>query len=293
MTDVHMPPRTYETTQTSAGPDTTDPAPQPVDLTGAVRALRDNNPLVQCLTNIVVANFTANVLLSAGASPAMVDNSREAADFAAIAGAVLVNTGTPYPETTKAMVMAAESAAAHRNPWVLDPVAAGLPWRTDVARNALAAGDPAIIRGNASEIIALAGESAGGRGTDSTDPVTAALATAKRLALTYHCAVAISGPVDHITDGHRVLTVANGHEWMTKVTGVGCALGALMAAFAAVVPDRVDAATAATTLMCVAAEHAAAETRAPGSFAIALLDQLYLVTPEQLASEAQVRDASN
>lgn len=282
MTDVHMAHGTTGTIDTA----TTE---QAVDLAGALRAVRDNNPLVQCLTNIVVANFTANVLLSAGASPAMVDNSHEAADFAAIAGGVLINTGTPYPETAKAMLLAAESAATHHNPWVLDPVAAGLPWRTDVARNALAAGDPAIIRGNASEIIALAGSSSGGRGTDSTDPVTAALATAKQLARTYHCAVAISGPVDHITDGERVLTVSNGHEWMTRVTGVGCSLGALMAAFAAVVPNPVDAATAATALLCVAADHAAAESRAPGSFATALVDQLYLVSPEQLATEADVR----
>lgn len=254
-------------------------------------ALRASQPLVQCLTNIVVANFTANVLLAAGAAPAMVDNRREAGLFAGVAGGVLLNLGTPYDETADAMRAAAAAASKAGRPWVLDPVAAGgLPWRTDVARALLALGSPAIIRGNASEILGLAGATAGGRGVDSTDAARDALPVARELALTHGCAVAISGPVDLITDGTRLVTVANGHEWMTRVTGVGCSLGALMAAFAAVSPTALDAAVSATALLTVAADRAAASTAGPGSFAVALLDQLALIAPDELAASAKLGD---
>ncbi|MFT8394793.1 hydroxyethylthiazole kinase [Propionibacterium sp.] len=263
-----------------------------VDVAGALTRLRETSPLVQCLTNIVVANFTANVLLSAGATPAMVDNSKESRLFSGVANGILVNTGTPYPDTTLGMVEAASGAAAARTPWVLDPVAAGLPWRTQVARNCLDAANPTIIRGNASEILALSGEEAGGRGPDSTDETTAALSSATRLAADHRCVVAVSGAIDLITDGTRTVSVDNGHLWMTRVTGVGCALGALMAAFAAVA-EPLDAAATATALMCVAAEHAAAETRAPGSFAVALVDHLFLITPDELADAAKVEAMQN
>ncbi len=254
----------------------------------AVAAMRQANPLTQCLTNIVVANFTANVLLSAGASPAMVDNARESHLFAQVTGGVLVNTGTPYPETAEAMVLAAGAAASAGTPWVLDPVACTLPWRGQIARDALAAGHPAIIRGNASEIMALAGIGEGGRGTDAVDTTESALPGARDLARTHRCTVAVSGPIDRITDGDRVATVSAGHEWMTLVTGVGCSLGALMAAFAAVEADRLVAATAATAMLCVAADRAALRTVAPGSFATALLDELYLVAPDEVADRGGI-----
>jgi len=260
-----------------------------IDLAAALAALRAEAPLVQCLTNIVVANWTANVLLAAGAAPAMVDNAAEASLFAGIAGGVLINTGTPYLETADAMRAAASAATAAGRPWVLDPVAYGLPWRSSIADDALAAGRPAIIRGNASEIMGLAGAGGGGRGVDSTDPTEAALEGARDLALRHGCVVAVSGPVDHITDGRRTVTVTGGHEWMTRVTGVGCSLGALMAAFAAVV-DPLDAAVAATALLCVAADRAAATTAGPGSFAVALIDQLHLLTPADVAAAADLAD---
>ncbi len=261
--------------------------PSTPDLAAALRALREACPLVQCLTNIVVANFTANVLLAAGAAPAMVDNAEEAELFAGVASGVLVNTGTPYAETADAMRAAVAGAAKAGTPWVLDPVAAGLPWRTSVARDCLALGRPSIVRGNASEILALAGAAGGGRGVDATDPAEAALAAARELAASHGCVVAISGATDLVTDGVRTITVANGHEWMTKVTGVGCSLGALMAAFAAVVP-ALDAAVAATALLCVAADRAVAGASGPGTFAVGLLDQLALITPDELAAAARL-----
>lgn len=251
----------------------------------ALAQLRGRVPLVQCLTNIVVANFTANVLLAAGASPAMVDNPAEAAAFARLAGGVLVNLGTPYPDTTQAMAGAAASAAAASVPWVLDPVAAGvLGWRTGIALELLAAHHPAIVRGNASEIMALGG-GRGGRGVDALVGAEQALAPAAEIATRHATVVAVSGEVDFITDGRRLVRLANGHPLLTRVTGAGCALGALMAACAAVVADPLLAAVVATTLLNVAGEHAAAQAAGPGSFAVALLDQLAALTPQAVADQ--------
>lgn len=251
----------------------------------ALTQLRERSPLVQCLTNIVVANFTANALLAAGASPAMVDNPDEAAAFARLAGGVLVNLGTPYPDTARAMASAASSAHAAGVPWVLDPVAAGvLGWRTGIARELLAGQHPAIIRGNASEIIALAG-GAGGRGVDSLVGAEQAVDAAVALATQHATVVAVSGEVDVLTDSRRIVRLANGHPLLTRITGAGRALGALMAAFAAVVPDPLLAAAAATTLLNVAAERAAAQTAGPGSFAVALIDQLHALPPQALADQ--------
>ena len=160
---------------------TTDrPALTAADCAAALEALRERPPLVQSLTNIVVAQWTANVLLAVGAAPAMVDNPREAAAFARIAGAVLVNLGTPYDDTALAMEQAVAAAADHGTPWVLDPVAAGaLQWRTTLALDLLALGRPAVIRGNASEVLALTG-GAGGKGVDSAHTPEAALDAARR-----------------------------------------------------------------------------------------------------------------
>jgi len=272
---------------TSSGVSTTSGV-TPQDLANALAALREGAPLVQCLTNIVVAGWTANVLLAVGAAPAMVDNPREAAEFAAIAGGLLVNLGTPYDETVRAMHLAVAGASSSGTPWVLDPVAAGaLGWRTEVAQGLLHEARPAIIRGNASEILALAG-GRGGRGVESVDTPEAAIVIAGDLAEQQRSVIAVSGPTDHITDGDRLVRLSNGHPWLTRVTGVGCALGALMAAFAAVVPDTVVAAAAATALLTVAADSAARESRGTGSFAVALLDHLSLLQPAELAARVRI-----
>jgi hydroxyethylthiazole kinase len=264
------------------------PAVTPQDLADALAALRDRAPLVQCLTNVVVAGWTANVLLAVGAAPAMVDNPHEAGDFAAIAGAILVNLGTPFDDTTEAMQLAVAQASLSGTPWVLDPVAAGaLEWRTSLAQQLRGEGRPAIIRGNASEILALTGGS-GGRGVESVDSPEAAAQVAMVLAGQQRSVIAVSGPTDHITDGRHMVRLSNGHPWLTRVTGGGCALGALMAAFKAAVPDALVAAAAATATLTVAADSAAARSRGPGSFAVALLDELALIEPADLAEHVRI-----
>lgn len=250
--------------------------------------LRERTPLVQSITNAVVTNFTANVLLAIGAAPAMTDIPTEAGPFARIASGVLLNLGTPQAEQREAMVEAATAANEAGTPWVLDPVAVGfLPVRTALAAELLAL-RPTIVRGNASEIIALAGLGAGGRGVDSTDSVDSAIEAATAIARTSGAVVAISGPTDVITDGERIVRCSNGHAWLTLVTGGGCALGAVLAAFASLDDDRLLTTVAATTAYTVAAQLAAAESRGPGSFAPAFLDHLHVLDADTVRSLAVI-----
>ncbi len=250
--------------------------------------LRERTPLVQSITNAVVTNFTANVLLAVGAAPAMTDIPTEAGPFARIASGVLLNLGTPQAEQREAMIEAATAANEVGTPWVLDPVAVGsLPVRTALAAELLAL-RPTIVRGNASEIIALAGLGAGGRGVDSTDSVDSAIEAATAIARSSGAVVAISGPTDVITDGERIVRCSNGHPWLTLVTGGGCALGAVFAAFASLDDDRLLTTVAATSVYTVAAQLAAAESRGPGSFAPAFLDRLHLLDAETVRRLAVV-----
>jgi len=239
--------------------------------------LRKQAPLTHCLTNVVVTGFTANVLLSIGASPAMVIAEEEAAEFASIASAVLINVGTVTRDAASAMASAAAAARAAGTPWVLDPVAVGaLGFRTRIALDLLEQ-RPAVIRGNASEILALSGASGGGKGVDSTASSDDALAAAQALALRTGAVVAVSGATDYITDGHEVIAVPGGHVIMTRVTGTGCSLGAVMAAFLGAGIPPVRAATAASAVFARAGEHAQEQARGPGSFAVAFLDALSII----------------
>lgn len=238
--------------------------------------LRAHSPLVHCMTNDVVQTFTANVLLAVGASPAMVIDPHEAAQFAAIADALLINVGTLTEDRAVAMRAGVEHARQAGRPWTLDPVAVGaLTVRTAFCHELLAL-QPAAIRGNASEILALAGMSAGGRGVDTTDTAAAALPAAQALARRLATVVAVTGEVDYVTDGERVLSVAGGggNPLMTRVVGTGCALSAVVAASAALPGDRLENVAAACGLMKQAGEIAARQG-GPGSFIPAFLDALY------------------
>ena len=255
----------------------------------ALDEVRRQAPLVQCITNSVVVNFTANALLSLGAAAAMVDIPDEAGPFAGIASGLLVNLGTPTAEQRAAMLEAVAAANEAQTPWVLDPVAIGfLPVRTPLAEG-LRDVHPTIVRGNASEIIALAGAGSGGRGVDSSDGVNAALPAATSLAYSTGAIVAVSGSVDLITDGRDIVRIHTGHALLTKVTGGGCALGAVMAAFAAVDNDRLASTVAAVTVYTVAAEIAAEHAAGPGSFAVAFVDALASITPDDITRRAVIR----
>lgn len=251
--------------------------------------LRATPPLVQCITNYVAMNVAANVMLAAGASPAMVHAAEEAGEFAGLASALTVNIGTLSPDWLVGMRTAVEAAHAKRIPWVIDPVA---HFATSFRRAAVAellALRPAIIRANASEIIALVAGASAGQGVDSRDPVEQAEAAARALAERHGAVVAVTGAVDFVTDGRQSLRIAGGSPLMPKVTALGCALTCLVGAFAAVAPRAPLAATAAA-LACfgVAGEAAAQGAEGPGSFAWRFLDALAALDPETLDAEAKV-----
>lgn len=283
-------------------------------LTDTVAGLRRTTPLVQCITNQVVPQITANALLAAGAAPAMVDTPEEAGDFAAVASGVLINTGSPTAAQYAAMREAVRGATAASTPWVLDPVACGGPAaRTEFARD-IVRRRPSAVRGNPSEIIALAAGvsgtdgapgtpgSTGGRGVDSTDEVTAALDAARALADATGTVVAVSGPRDLIVSTDRVTWLASGDPLMQRVIGTGCSLGALTAAYLGHARATADTGTPASDHDAVLAAHAhtgaagilAARTaQRPGSFAVAWLDSLDAVadSPELLADLVSVEEA--
>ena len=260
-----------------------------IDFTcSALDGLRAQAPLVQCITNSVVVNITANALLALGASAAMVDIPDEAGPFAAIASGLLVNLGTPTAEQRTAMLEATAAANEAGTPWVLDPVAVGsLPVRTPLA-HALRDLRPTVVRGNASEIIAVAGSGAGGRGVDATGGVDAAAPRARSLAASTGGVVAVSRLVDLVTDGRSVARIANGTPLLTKVTGGGCALGAVMAALAAIDDDRFATTVAAITVYTVAADIAAERSTGPGTFAMAFLDALAEIDADAVRSRASI-----
>ncbi|HEX8510664.1 MAG TPA: hydroxyethylthiazole kinase [Propionibacteriaceae bacterium] len=260
-----------------------------LEVASVLERLRGQAPLVHCITNVVVAGFTANVLLAAGASPAMIENDQEAAEFAGIADALLVNIGTLSGEQVRAIRAAAPAALRAGTPWVFDPVAVGpLAFRTAFATELLEH-RPTVVRGNPSEVLSLAGAAGAGRGVDSTAESSSAVSTARQLARRTGGVVAVSGEVDYITDGNRLLEVHAGHPLMTKVTGVGCALGSLVAACCAVENSALVAAAAATSMLTVAAEVAAASSQGPGSFAVALLDALSSLDEKTLAVHLEGR----
>lgn len=250
--------------------------------------MRQKNPLVQCITNDVAMSISANVLLAAGASPAMVSAEEEAGEFARIAGAVTINIGTLWAGGVAGMREAATAARACGTPWVLDPVAHyATAFRRDTVR-ILTDLKPTIIRGNASEIMALAGEKAAGRGVDSGDPSVSAQAAALSLARRHSCVVAVTGEIDFVTDGNRSLAIEGGSPVMPKVTALGCALTCLVGAFAATVPEQpFEATAAALALFAVCGEEVGSKATGPGSFQPLFLDALASVSSDHL--DAKIR----
>jgi hydroxyethylthiazole kinase len=239
-------------------------------------ALRRARPLVHCLTHSPARMFIANALLAAGASPAMVVAEEEVGPFAASARAVLINLGSVSPPVAAAMRASVAAAGAAGTPVVLDPAAIGgvLAPRTALARELLAA-RPAILKGNASEILTLSGAEGGGLGPDATASVATALPAAQALARASGAVVAVTGPVDLVTDGDAVLEIPGGDALMPVITGTGCALGGLMAALLGANVPPLRAAISACTTFARAAEVAAREASGPGSFSVAFIDALY------------------
>lgn len=245
--------------------------------------LHTQQPLVHCITNSVAANYVANVLLAAGASPAMIDNPFEAESFANIASALSINLGTPTTEQMQAMKIAAQTAQIKAMPWVLDPVGYGafLKWRSEMV-DQLVLLKPTIIRGNASEISTLAGNQVQSKGVDSTLASDDVYQTALTLLECTEC-VAISGESDFILSKELDITIkVNGGSYLQpKVTATGCALGALIAAYGAVTTPTL-AALVAHIHFAIAGKLAFEKTQSVGSFNVAFLDAIYEINAEKI-----------
>ena len=254
-------------------------------------AVHAAKPLVHNITNYVAMNVMANVLLAIGASPAMVHAREEAAEFAGLAQTLTVNIGTADPDWGVAMQDAATVMGEAGRPWVFDPVGvAATRFRQDLSAKLLDL-KPTVVRGNASEILTLAGLGGAARGVDAGDSVDAAEDAARVLAQRTGGIVAVSGQVDFITDGTRAARVANGLPMMARITVMGCSLNGVIAAFCAGQPVF-EATIAALAAYGVAGEVAGRTAQGPGSFQVAFLDALYDLTPEVLDAAARIEVVS-
>lgn len=255
-----------------------------------VLAIRKQSPVVHNITNYVVMNSTANALLALGASPVMAHAEEEMEDMVGIASALVLNLGTLSARWIAAMRLAAETAARKGIPIVLDPVGAGATrLRTETAHALLRLAPLAVVRGNASEILALFGADAAARGVDSQHGSEAAVEAARALSRQYGSTVCISGATDFIVRGDHLLQVGNGHAMMTRVTGLGCTASALTGAFCAVNPDPFAASAHAMAVMGVAGEIAATAAAGPGSLQLRFLDTLYQLRETDLTERLRMK----
>ena len=245
--------------------------------------LREQAPLIHNITNYVVMNPTANALLSIGASPVMAHEPKEMEEMVSIASALVINIGTLSERWIEAMHIAGKTAKSKGKPIILDPVGAGATsLRTDTTKSLIEEVNPQVIRGNASEILAVAKAEMSTKGVDSTAKADEAINVAKELAKNTKSIVSISGKTDYITDGTTLHKVENGHPLMGKITGPGCTATALTAAFSSVNKDYLIAATEAMQIMGIAGEMAAEESDAPGTFQTKFLDALYKINLDEI-----------
>ena len=263
----------------------------PQSIFALLETMRQRRPLVQNITNYVAMTISANVLLAAGASPAMVHAQEEIADFAAISSSLVINIGTLSTPWIASMKLAASEFSKAGKPWVLDPVGVGATRLRNETAAALLDLKPSIVRGNAGEIMALCGLSGATKGVDSTAGSNEAVRSAMDLAARTGSVVAITGETDYVTDGKRLVSVTGGHELMPLSTALGCALSGLAGAFAAVA-DPFDAAIAALSVYGAAGAIAGAQARGPGLMPALLCDALHAMDLEKLAANSRVSQAT-
>lgn len=242
-----------------------------------IAAVREAAPMVHCITATVSMGLVADGLLAAGARPMMTETLQEAPVVTALADALLINFGTLSTDAAQAIPATVDAAMSRAMPWVMDPTAIGVaPIRTRMARELLVKG-PTVVRGNASEILALAGQGSGGRGADASEMAFHARGAARSVAGVTGGVVSVSGKTDLVVDARdRQAVLRRGRPELARVTGTGCLLGALVAACTAVIDDPFEAALAASTWMAVAGERAAQGNPTPrmGTFRMRLIDEL-------------------
>lgn len=251
--------------------------------------VRQESPLVHNITNYVVMNNTANALLAAGASPIMAHAKSEVEEMVAISHALVVNIGTLDEYWVESMILAARKAKSLKKPWILDPVGAGATSYRDNVLSELLILKPTVIRGNASEIIALSKANiTATKGVDSTAKSDEAIEAAENLVRNYGSIVCISGETDIIINGNDKIFLKNGHEMMTKVTGLGCTASALIGAFIGVIENKTEAVVAAMSLLSISGQLAANKSAGPGSLQLHIIDKLYNITEEEFSADLKL-----
>lgn len=254
-----------------------------------IQSVKNQSPLVHNITNFVVMNNTANALLAVGASPIMAHAKSEIKEMVAISNAIVINIGTLDEYWSESMLIAAEEALRLNKTWVLDPVGAGATSFRDEVLAKLLQFKPTVIRGNASEIIALAkANKTITKGVDSTAESNEAINAAKYLVENYQSVVCISGATDIIINEKETYFVENGHPLMTKVTGLGCSASAIVGAFAGITENKIEATVAAMSLLGIAGELSEKISNGPGSLQMNILDKLYNISEKEFFENLKV-----
>ena len=258
-----------------------------------VQQIRSASPLIHNITNFVVMNSSANILLALGASPVMAHSPDEVEEMAAMAGALVINIGTLEKDWIGAMIRAGRAANAAGAPVVLDPVGAGATaFRNHAVERIMGGCDVSVVRGNVSEIMSLASPDVKTRGVESAlDLSEDAVSVFRDLAAAHQCIIAVSGKKDCITDGIRAFLVENGHPVMARVTGIGCGLSAVTGAFCAMAgKNLVEAVAAAFSFYGRCGELAGAVSDKPGTFYPAFLDCLYCADAAEISPGVRIRE---
>jgi len=251
--------------------------------------IRAAAPLIHNITNYVVMNFTANVLLAVGASPVMAHAPEEVAEMTSIAQALVLNLGTLSVPWIASMVKAGRTAVRTGIPIVLDPVGSGATqFRTRTAQQLIQQAPPSIIRGNASEIRSLVLDEKGTKGVDSRHTPEETVGAARALSERGACVVSVSGAVDLIIEKEVTIKIMNGDPIMPRITGMGCVASEITAAFAGVNPSRLHAAANAMALMGIAGEIAAERSAGPASFQLAFIDAIYNLSKSDIETRLRM-----
>lgn len=246
------------------------------EINSLVTLIREKKPLILNITNVVTMDFIANGLLSFGASPVMSQAEQEMEELISLAGAVVINTGTLNDKFMDFCEVTALTANRLNKPIILDPVGAGAShYRTDANLKMIRDHKVSIIRGNASEILALSGERGKTKGVDSTTESDAAIENAKLVSTLFSSCVLMSGKTDVVVEGDEVGLFQRGSAMMPLITGSGCLFTAIVGAFRAVEKNCFKAAAAAAIFYGVCGERAAEGADGPGSFKMAFIDALH------------------
>lgn len=256
------------------------------DIEKILNNIRIKSPLVHNITNYVVMNSTANALLAIGASPIMAHALEEVEDIVSIASSLVLNMGTLSDQWIDSMLLAAKKAKEINVPFVFDPVGVGASkYRTEKALKIIKTATPNVIRGNASEILALAQLTNSAKGVDSTIRTDDALVGAIKLSKKLNTTIVISGAIDYIVTDDVISKISNGRPLMAKVTGMGCTSTSIIGACIAVDPD---VHLAAMAIMGIAGEMADKLSDGPGSFQVNFTDSLYLMSGKIIKKEIRL-----